>query len=416
MSASAAGGSLPGRPRAGCCPSCGSPLLVRFLDRRDLPIHTSTLLSSRIEALAYPRADLSLDVCEACGLISNSAFEAPSHDYGASYEEVQSFSPRFRAYAAELADQLVERHALAGRDVFEIGSGRGDFLTELVSRTRGRGLAVDPSYREGDLRPEFADRITIERRFFAADDVPSQAAAVVCRHTLEHVHHVAEFLREVRAALERTEGGIALFEVPDAWRVLEEGAFWDLYYEHCSYFTPGSLARAFRSAGLAPMRLERTFDDQYLFITATAGKGKPPEPLPEEDTADEVVALAKHFKRAFDEVQRQWRDRLRTARERGARTVIWGAGSKGVAFLSMLGVGDEVDYAVDVNPGKDGMFMPGTGHEIVSPNRLEELRPDLVVVMNTAYADEIAGELRGRGIETELLTVACGSNAVVSGS
>ena len=52
--------------------------------------------------------------------------------------------------------------------------------------------------------------------------------------------------------------------------------------------------------------------------------------------------------------------------------MIWGAGSKGVAFLSMLGVGDEVDYAVDVNPGKHGMFMPGTGHEIVSPNRLEE--------------------------------------------
>ena len=416
MSGSAAGGPRPGRPPAGCCPSCGSPMLVRFLDQRDLPIHTSTLLSSRIEALSYPRADLRLDLCKACGLISNSAFDAPSHDYGASYEEVQSFSPRFRAYAAELADQLVERHALAGRDVFEIGSGRGDFLMELVSRGRGRGLAVDPSYREGDLRPEFADRITIERRFFAADHVPCQAAAVVCRHTLEHVHHVAEFLREVRAGLERTEGGIALFEVPDAWRVLEEGAFWDLYYEHCSYFTPGSLARAFRSAGLAPMRLERTFDDQYLFITATAEKGEPPEPLPEEETADEVVALAERFKRAFDEVQRQWRDRLRTARERGARTVIWGAGSKGVAFLSMLGVGDEVDYAVDVNPGKHGMFMPGTGHEIVSPNRLEELRPDLVVIMNTAYADEIAGELRRRGIETELLTVACGSTAVVRGS
>jgi len=96
--------------------------------------------------------------------------------------------------------------------------------------------------------------------------------------------------------------------------------------------------------------------------------------------------------------------------------VIWGAGSKGVAFLSMLGVGDEVDYAVDVNPGKDGMFMPGTGHEIVSPNRLEQLRPDLVVVMNTAYADEIAAELRARGIETELLTVDLGSTAVVSGS
>ena len=414
MSAGAAS-SLPSRPTAGLCPSCGSPLFLRLLDLRDLPIHTSTLLSSRSEAVTYPRANLTLDVCKACGLISNSAFDAPGHDYSASYKEVQSFSPRFRAYAAELADQLVERHALVGRDVFEIGSGRGDFLTELVSRTSGRGFAVDPSYRDGDLAPELVGRITIDKTFFAAEHVPPDAGAIVCRHTLEHVHDVAAFLREVRAGLDRTSGAVALFEVPDTRRVLEEGAFWDLYYEHCSYFTPGSLARAFRTAGLAPSRLERTFDDQYLFITAATGHGEPSEPLPEEETADEVVALAERFSAAFDGARCRWQDRLRAARARGARTVIWGAGSKGVGFLSMLGVADEVDYAVDVNPDKHGMFMPGTGHEIASPDRLAERPPDLVVVMNPVYADEIARDLARRGIETELLTVAGDSTAVVGG-
>ena len=411
-----AASSLPSRPAAGRCPSCGSPLLLRLLDLRDLPIHTSTLLSSRSEAVAYPRANLSLDVCKACGLISNSAFDAPGHDYRGSYNEVQSFSPRFRAYAAELADQLVERHALVGRDVFEIGSGRGDFLTELVSRTSGRGFAVDPSYRDGDLAPELVGRITIGKAFFAAEQVPLDAGAIVCRHILEHVHDVAAFLREVRAGLGRTAGAVALFEVPDTRRVLEEGAFWDLYYEHCSYFTLGSLARAFRTAGLAPSRLERTFDDQYLFITAVTGHGEPSEPLPEEETADEVVALAERFSAAFDEARCRWQVRLRAARARGARTVIWGAGSKGVGFLSMLGVADEVDYAVDVNPDKHGMFMPGTGHEIASPDRLAERPPDLVVVMNPVYADEIARDLARRGIETELLTVAGDSTAVAGGN
>jgi hypothetical protein len=414
---SAGGASpLPGRPPAGQCPSCASPLLVRVLDQRELPVHTSTLLSSRSEAVACPRADLSLDVCKACGLISNSAFDASRHDYSASYEEVQSFSPRFRAYAAELADQLVERHALAGRGVFEIGSGRGDFLAELVRRTHGRGFAVDPSYRDGDLAPDLADRITIERAFFAAEQVPPDAGAVVCRHTLEHVHDVATFLREVRAGLDRTSGGLAIFEVPDTRRVLEERGFWDLYYEHCSYFTTGSLARAFRSAGLAPSRIERTFDDQYLLMTATAARGEPSEPLPEEETADEVVALAEDFKSSLDEARLHWRERLHAARESGARIVIWGAGSKAVGFLSMLGVADAVDCAVDVNPDKHGMFMPGTGHEIVSPERLEALRPDLVLVMNPVYAEEIGSALARLGVETELLTVACDRTAVVSGS
>jgi len=385
------------------------------LDRRDLPIHASALLSSRAEAIAYPRADLSLDICRACGLVSNSAFDAPGHDYGGSYEEVQSFSPRFQAYAEELADHLVERHELAGRDVFEIGSGPGDFLKELVSRTQGHGFAVDPSYRDGDLAPEFADSITIEGAFFAAEQVPPDAAAIVCRHTLEHVHDVGTFLGEVRAGLERTSGAIALFEVPDTWRVLEAGAFWDIYYEHCTYFTAGSLARAFRAAGLAPSRLERTFDDQYLFITATAGHDVAREPLPAEDTADEIVALAERFRVTFDETRRGWRQKLQKAREGGAVTVIWGAGSKGVAFLSMLEVAGEIDCAVDVNPAKHGMFMPGTGHQIVSPNRLQDLRPDLVVVMNPAYAHEIAADLARRDLDAELITVEGGSNALGGG-
>jgi SAM-dependent methyltransferase len=405
MTSRAAWPSLPESPPAGLCPACRSPLLVRVLDQTDVPIHTSALLPTRAEAVAYPRANLSLDVCKACGLISNSAFDARTHDYSASYEEVQSYSPRFRDYAAQLADQLVEQHALVGRDVFEIGCGRGDFLTELVSRTGAHGFAVDPSYRDGALASKFGDRITVERAFFAAEQVPAGAGAVVCRHTLEHVHDVATFLHEVRIGLDRMSNGVALFEVPDSWRVLDEGAFWDLYYEHCSYFTPGSLARAFRTAGLEPTQLEKTFDDQYLLIAATTAHRRPTETLPAEEAADEVVALAERFMRTLEVARRHWQEKLEAARARGARTVIWGAGSKGSGFLSMLGLGNAVEWAVDINPDKQGMFMPGAGQEIVAPDRLEELRPGLVVVMNPVYADEIAGELACRGIEAELVTV-----------
>ena len=74
-----------------------------------------------------------------------------------------------------------------------------------------------------------------------------------------------------------------------------------------------------------------------------------------------------------------------------------GGGSKAVGFLAALEVSDEVACVVDVNPAKHGMFMPGTGHEIVPPERLVELQPDLVVVMNPAYADEIRADLARSG-------------------
>jgi hypothetical protein len=85
--------------------------------------------------------------------------------------------------------------------------------------------------------------------------------------------------------------------------------------------------------------------------------------------------------------------------------VIWGAGSKGVAFLSMLGLADEVAFAVDVNPAKHGMFMPGTGHEIVAPERLTEIRPGVVIVMNPVYADEIKQDLSRLGLDANVLTL-----------
>jgi SAM-dependent methyltransferase len=370
-----------------------------------VPIHTSVLLDTREQALRYPRADLRLCVCEECGLVTNAAFDALGHDYSASYLEVQAFSPRFREYLSELARVLVERHALEGRDVVEVGCGRGDFLLELCARTGAAGLGIDPSFRESRLEGPAAERVAVVRAFFAPEHVPAGTAALLCRHTLEHVHDVGGFLAAVRAGLERAPDAVVVLEVPDTNRVLRQTAFWDLFYEHCSYFTPGSLARSLRRAGLVPTRLERMFDDQYLLVTASAGRPGEGAPLPLEEEPGEVVELAMRFAREVRGARERWGELLRAARARGETAVIWGAGSKGVGFLTMLRLADEIAYAVDVNPAKHGMFMPGTGHEIVAPEMLVAVRPSIVVVMNPAYRAEIARDLAALGVEAELLAV-----------
>ena len=81
------------------------------------------------------------------------------------------------------------------------------------------------------------------------------------------------------------------------------------------------------------------------------------------------------------------------------------AGSKGVAYLTALGLTDEIECAVDINPHKAGKFMAGTGHRIVQPEALVEIRPDVVVVMNPIYRAEIASTLGDLGLHPELVTV-----------
>jgi len=66
---------------------------------------------------------------------------------------------------------------------------------------------------------------------------------------------------------------------------------------------------------------------------------------------------------------------------------------------------DAVACAVDINPHRQGKAMIGTGHRIVGPDDLVEIRPDLVVAMNPIYLDEIRGDLARRGLSPELVAV-----------
>jgi hypothetical protein len=114
-----------------------------------------------------------------------------------------------------------------------------------------------------------------------------------------------------------------------------------------------------------------------------------------------VASFASHVPKTLE----RWKQRLGQLRAAGKKAVLWGGGSKGVAFLTTLGIHDEVQYAVDINPYKKGTFMAGTGQEVVMPEFLASYRPDLVIVMNPIYMDEIRAEMTKFGVQSELLPI-----------
>ena len=399
------------------CPSCGGRADRPFYAVDAVPVHQVKLVRTRQAALECAKGDIRLCFCPGCGFVWNAAFDPARMRYEEDYESTQAVTPTFNAFHERLARELVERFDLHGKRVVELGCGQGEFVTMLAELGDNQGYGFDRVIRETGQR----GKVTFIRDFYAEPFGDLAPDFVCCKMTLEHVHDVAAFLGRLRRTVGDRPETVVFFMIPEITRILNLRAFWDIYYEHCSYWSPGSLARAFRRAGFAPIQVWTDYDDQYVLIAArpsadrtavgaplpdqirAPGQGRV---LPNEETPQALAGQVRAFAEgvAADHARWQgWLDRLRRA---GHKTVLWGGGSKGVAFLTTLGVRDGIAYAVDINPRRRGTFIAGTGQQIVAPEFLARYRPDVVLVMSPIYLPEIKAQLERLGARPHaLLTV-----------
>ena len=387
------------------CPSCGTDGMSPFYQVKGVPVHSVLLMPTREIAMNYPQGDLVLAFCRQCGFISNIAFDPGRHEYSSNYEETQGFSPTFNAFHRQLAAHLIDRYELRNKTVIEIGCGKGEFLNLLCELGSNRGIGFDPAYVSARNPGMSNGGPTFIKDFYSESYDASQRELICCKMTLEHIQPVAEFVRTVRRTIGNRRETIVFFQVPNISRILRELAFWDLYYEHCSYFSPGSLARLMRSCGFEILDLWKDYDDQYVMIEARPHQSKSQPFLPQEDDLVELSHAVAYFAENYTNRLRVWKRDLQTLHREGRRVVIWGGGSKAVAILTTLGIQKEIEYVVDINPFKHGTFLAGNGQQIVAPDFLRAYQPDTVIVMNPIYRSEIQQALTAMGLAPELRTV-----------
>jgi SAM-dependent methyltransferase len=387
------------------CHSCGNAELTIFYEAPQVPVHSCLMVSTRAEALAFPRGDLGIGFCPRCGFIQNTAFDPSMERYSTDYEETQGFSPRFMEFAKGLCASQIEKYDLRDKDVLEIGCGKGEFLVLLCEMGKNRGIGIDPGYRPERTQSDAASRLQFVQDFYSEKYAHLKADYVCCRHTLEHIQPVSEFVRMIRRTIDNGRDVVVFFEVPDTERVLEEQAFWDIYYEHCSYFTLGSLARLFRASDFEILDLYKDYDDQYLMIECRAGNTGQGRRFEEEDDLDRTARQVEVFGEKIGDKLAGLRTQLADFNASGRRVVLWGSGSKAVSYLTTLGIADDLEYIVDINPHKHGKFLAGTGHEIVAPEFLTQYKPDVVIVMNPIYCDEIRADLGRLGLSPQVIAL-----------
>jgi 2-polyprenyl-3-methyl-5-hydroxy-6-metoxy-1,4-benzoquinol methylase len=385
------------------CKSCGKGPVHIFHELANVPVQSVLNISSRRRAYEFPVGNIALGFCSDCGFISNTAFDPRLVKYDTGYEATQAFSATFNAFARRQAEDLIRRYNLHGKHLVEIGCGNGEFLTLLCEMGDNRGVGFDPAYVEGRVKTDGRVRVNFVKDYFSEKHAgESPVDFIYCKMTLEHIVNVSEFIRTVRRFIGARKGTAVFFQVPSVKRILSDCAFEDVYYEHCSYFSAGSLARLFRRSDFEVLGLGTDYDDQYIMIDSRPSEGNPKGVAEGDD-----LALLKNLVQAFPEKYGRkiawWQKRLEEVCLNKQRAVIWGAGSKGVAFLTALQIHDEIKYAVDINPYRQGTYLAGTGQEIISPDFLKDYRPDLVIIMNSVYKQEIERDLAEMGLSPEII-------------
>lgn len=372
------------------CPLCLSADNTVIVERSRVPVLQNVIVRTKQEALEFPTGRLTICSCRNCGFVWNAAFDPAAIDYGATYNNSVQASRVYLQHQAAMAERV-----LAGGEelhYLEIGCGEGEFIDALDKTGRLKSaVGFDPAFH-GNY--DFGPHITIYREYFDAGSaarLPDRINTVCSRHTIEHVPDPRAFMAEIARFVR--ERNIRLFmETPDVSWILERAAFEDFFYEHCSLYSPRSIAYLLAEFGLR-CRVELVYDGQYMWIEAEAD-GQATLPAPVDGATDDV---AERLTQALD----RWRDQIDRLRSRGP-LAIWGAASKGVTFALLL---DGVDYAVDLNLQKQGGFLPVSGVPVVSPEAAQQAGVATLLVMNPIYEQEIRRQVADMNWDAQVISL-----------
>jgi hypothetical protein len=378
------------------CPVCGDDRLVDTVRRERLPTMQNRVHRTLASALSARAGMLILAVCRTCGFSWNRCFAEDELQYDEDYDNAVP-SAVMHAYYAEIASYLVERYVPGDGLVVDVGCGDGTFLRTLGSLSPAtHGLGVDPAL-EADSAGNGS--LTLVKDVFSPNLIPQAPALLVSRHVLEHIPRAGEFLRLISESVGRFGAFPCFFEVPDLEWIVRHRTFWDFCYEHCNYFTAASFSRLLKSSGFDSVQARTAFGDQYLWLEATATGGAADRP--NEETGEEIAERLLRYAAEEAEQISSMRDFLEESRRNGTATAVWGMATKGVLFTILTDPDASlVDVCVDINPNKQGCFVPLTGHPIQAPDALRSLdRPLLVFAMNENYRAEIEQACAALGVD-----------------
>lgn len=360
--------------------------------RQRVPVLNNVVYDSEKQAKECTVGSISLIQCHRCGLVFNLDFDKEKIAYDAKYDNTRSHSSSYNQYLDYLAGLFSDRLTPLSH-VIEIGCGNGDFLKKLSELSDCRAEGYDAAYR-GPL--QYSRKVLFSRDTFIKENRDVQFSMLILRHVLEHIPDLNQFFKTISQSLPLREDAALFIEVPDFEWILERGTYFDITYEHCNYFLSSTLVECAAQMGFGVVRTMKAYQNQYIVFEANRAKANT---LPVSISGLTKKEVAVRFKKA----RRRFFKKILSLQN----ICVWGASGKGAIFLSDLPgyLQKKVRFAIDINPSKQGKFLPCSGIKIMEPCNLMKLRyKPAIIIMNEVYKREIKKKVASMGIAASFIS------------
>jgi SAM-dependent methyltransferase len=343
-------------------------------------------------------------VCEKCYLVQLPEHQSPEQIFN-EYAYFSSYSDTWLNHVKAYTEEMIERFDINSNSrVVEIASNDG----YLLQYFKDRGipvLGVEPA-RNVALVAQDAGIPTINDFFGTqtAIDMKSKGAhadLLIGNNVLAHVPNLNDFMRGLKELLK--PDGIITLEFPHLMRLIEENQFDTIYHEHFSYFSFVTVQNIFSSHGLTIFDVEElSTHGGSLRIYACHAQNRANDirenvstlAAREKDAGFTDVGLYISFGEKVKNTKRNILLFMIEAKKNGKKIVGYGAPAKGNTLLNYCGIRtDFIDYTVDRSPHKQGHFLPGSHIPIYHPDRIEETKPDYVVILPWNLKEEIMDQM-----------------------
>lgn len=371
------------------CTVCKSRQLKSVCFFPSIPVIDNILVDSADEAKKFACKAQNLVQCSRCGFIFNASFEPEEVEYNVSYYNERGHSVYYSEYIQNLAATIDSVMPLKDAHVLEIACGKGEFLYTIAEYQPKSCIGIDPSAANSLKENVIFEQLCFDQAYLTRMAHP--ADVLINRHMIEHILNPLEMLKTFNQAL--SSNGILYLETPRLNWILDRQAFYDFPYEHCAYYTDKFMERLLRLSGFQIVKMEFAYQGQYFSICARKISEQPISVLAEpmetakvEQAFSEIMMRCQQISDCENILDVQ---NLFSTASKGL--YLWGASAKGVMCANLLHKMPIAGF-IDKNPFKQGKFIPGTGHKVLSPEDAIA-KANIICVENEVYLSEIQNEV-----------------------